>query len=434
MPAFVVVIMCATPAALDEFGGWTALQGHATGFFHTEQIEGQWWLVDPVGNVFFSLGVNAVTFEADVIQGTNRIPYAEACLAKYGSREAWTAAALANLRELGFNTLGSWSGSYTFEQGMPYTIILNIAARAGANWQHGRAADLFSPSLDQAAEKAAAEICAPRRDSQLLIGYFLDNELHWGPDWRAPTTLLEEYLMLPPDAPGRKAALDFLRARHATVEDFSAAWGLSIAEWAALDDVKFAGGNRTPQAWQDSLGFLRLAARRYFEVCNAAIRHHDPNHLILGCREANGFAAEPIAASARGLVDVFSLSYYVPEAYEPPLRKLHEASGAPILISEWAFRARDSGLPNTKGAGPLVDTQADRGDKYREYLTALLRMPFVVGAHWFKYADEPAEGRFDGENSNYGLVNIRDEPYTEFINVVRETNLRAYAIRRGESK
>jgi agarase len=61
-------------------------------------------------------------------------------------------------------------------------------------------------------------------------------------------------------------------------------------------------------------------------------------------------------------------------------------------------------------------------------------MPFVVGAHWFKYADEPAEGRFDGENSNYGLVNIRDEPYTEFINVVRETNLRAYEMRRGESK
>ncbi|MCX7600231.1 MAG: agarase, partial [Armatimonadetes bacterium] len=124
-------------------------------------------------------------------------------------------------------------------------------------------------------------------------------------------------------------------------------------------------------------------------------------------------------------------SYYVPEPYELPLRKLHEASGLPLLISEWAFRARDSGLPNTKGAGPLVDTQAQRAAKYREYLTALLRMPFVVGAHWFKYADQPAEGRFDGENSNYGLVTINDEPYAEFVAVVRETNQRAYRTRVG---
>lgn len=431
MVALVVIAMCSMPAALDEFGGWTGLQGRASGFFHSEEIEGRWWLVDPAGNVFFSLGVNSVTFEPDRIQGTNRVPYAEACQAKYGSREAWADAALAFLRDLGFNTIGSWSGSYVFERGMPYTIILNIAARAGANWQYGRAADFFSPALEQAAEAVAAEVCAPRRDSRLLIGYFLDNELHWGPDWRARTTLLEEYLMLPADAPGHRQAEAFLRDRYATPADLAQAWGLDLRDWTALDTLTFDGSRRTAQAGKDAEDFLRLAARRYFQVCHDAIRRHDPNHLILGCREAIAFSAVPIAQSARGLVDVFSLSYYVPEAYEPPLRRLHEASGLPILVSEWAFRARDSGLPNTKGAGPLVDTQAQRAAKYREYLTALLRMPFVVGAHWFKYTDEPAEGRFDGENSNYGLVTIADEPYAEFVAVVRETNLRAYQIRLG---
>jgi agarase len=61
-----------------------------------------------------------------------------------------------------------------------------------------------------------------------------------------------------------------------------------------------------------------------------------------------------------------------------------------------------------------------------------MKMPFVVGAHWFEYADEPAEGRFDGENSNYGLVNIRDEPYEVFIAAVRETNRKAYSIHAGQ--
>ncbi|MCX7598252.1 MAG: beta-agarase, partial [Armatimonadetes bacterium] len=354
MVVLAVIAMSAIPGALNEFGGWSELRGQATGFFHTEQIQGRWWLVDPAGSVFFSLGVNCVSFEPDRIPATGRVPYAETCEAKYGSREAWADAAVKFLRELGFNTIGSWSGSYVFERGMPYTIILNIAARAGANWQYGRAADFFSPALEEAAEAVAAEVCAPRRDSQLLLGYFLDNELHWGPDWRARTTLLEEYLMLPPDAPGRQRAVAFLRERYAAPDDLAQAWGIDLAGWAELGGLTFDGTRRTTQAGKDAEDFLRLAARRYFQVCHDAIRRHDPNHLVLGCREAIAFAAEPVASSARGLVDVFSLSYYVPEPYELPLRKLHEASGLPLLISEWAFRARDSGLPNTKGAGPLV--------------------------------------------------------------------------------
>jgi hypothetical protein len=30
--------------------------------------------------------------------------------------------------------------------------------------------------------------------------------------------------------------------------------------------------------------------------------------------------------------------------------------------------------------------------------------PYVVGADWFQYYDEPTHGRADGENYNFGLV------------------------------
>jgi hypothetical protein len=39
----------------------------------------------------------------------------------------------------------------------------------------------------------------------------------------------------------------------------------------------------------------------------------------------------------------------------------------------------------------------------------------VVGAHWFQYYDEPKNGRGDGENYNFGLVDTSNRPYTELL-------------------
>jgi hypothetical protein len=41
----------------------------------------------------------------------------------------------------------------------------------------------------------------------------------------------------------------------------------------------------------------------------------------------------------------------------------------------------------------------------------LLKIPYVIGADWFQYSDEPTHGRHDGENFNFGLVDIHDRPY-----------------------
>jgi hypothetical protein len=41
----------------------------------------------------------------------------------------------------------------------------------------------------------------------------------------------------------------------------------------------------------------------------------------------------------------------------------------------------------------------------------LLKTPYVIGADWFQYYDEPTHGRYDGENFNFGLVDIHDRPY-----------------------
>src|SRR5258708_10500652 len=46
----------------DEYGGWASgPQLEATGYFHTIQRDGKWWLVTPSGHLFFSPGFNAIT-------------------------------------------------------------------------------------------------------------------------------------------------------------------------------------------------------------------------------------------------------------------------------------------------------------------------------------------------------------------------------------
>ena len=42
--------------------------------------------------------------------------------------------------------------------------------------------------------------------------------------------------------------------------------------------------------------------------------------------------------------------------------------------------------------------------------------------HWFQHHDEPTNGRFDGEDSNYGLVDQRDRPYEEVTGAFAKLN------------
>jgi hypothetical protein len=97
------------------------------------------------------------------------------------------------------------------------------------------------------------------------------------------------------------------------------------------------------------------------------------------------------------------------------LDTLHALTGKPILISEFYLAATDnrSGNKNSQGAYPVVATQRQRAEAARSTLLALTRLPYVLGADWFQFTDEPIHGRDDGENFNFGLVDIHDRPYEE---------------------
>ncbi|MEM2945787.1 MAG: beta-galactosidase [Thermoproteota archaeon] len=409
----------------DAYGGTLRVKGNASGFFHVEKINGVWWFIDPEGNCFISKGVNHVSFDADYSPSLGYSPYNKAVLKKYGGFEPWAKATVERLRSYGFNTIGAWSSRELYNFKIPYTVILDIAASAGSEWLSGSVVDYFSEKFEKVAEEVAEKMCAPRKDDPYLLGYFTDNELRWGPDWRSSKHLFDDYLALEKDAPGKRMLVQYLREKYGSIGVLNAKWGTGFSSFE--DILNIYGPPAGASLDSDRLGFLELVSKRYFKVCHDAIRKHDPNHLILGCR----FAFRPpdeVLKGCVGHVDVVSVNNY---GWEPPLedlRAINRLTGLPVMITEFSFKARDSGLPNTRGAGTPLATQGDRAERFENYVVKILSEPYVVGYHWFQYSDQPAQGRFDGENSNFGLVNIEDEPWVILVTRVTSVNLRAELI------
>ena len=367
-----------------------------------------------------SAGVDHVSFRGDRIWHTQRRPYMESAQARYGGYAAWKQATLKRLRAWGFNTIGAWSDRrLEAPPTLPYTIVLDIAARAGASWLHGRPADFYSPHFAAVARRMARQLCSPHAGDRNLVGYYSDNELRWGADWRGQQTLLEMYLRLPASAPGRKAAIADLRREYfGRIASLNHAWGTHNSGFRQLTQM-----GKTSAYRSDARHFLRQAAGRYFKICAAAIHAADPNHLYLGSRIAWPWA--PAVLAAAHWADVVSVNIYARDP-RPVAARAYRLSHRPVLITEFAFRARNAVTPNLRGAGPKVANQAARGAAYAKYVTRLESLPEAVGYHWFEWSDEPRQGRgHDGEDSNYGLVRINDHRYRQFATAVKRANREA---------
>ena len=428
-----------------------------TGYFRAVERDGIFWFIDPDGGRFLSKGVNSVRFDQDRIRNGARIPYAEACQRKYGGKQAWREVAAARLANWGFNTLGAWSDNSVAKAGpTPLAVTLNLDLGMSFAWDKNDATrgkpgqdfpDVFDPDFDCHVRRRARDSCANLRGNQNLLGWFIDNELRWGPDWRGLDELLTLFLALRPATPGRTAALVWLRQRYPGFTAFNSTWRTPAQSWDTLNALPHIDSpyprnpiyqrnareedtancvNQARAAFiADCDAFAALVAERYFKLTCAAIRAADPHHLVLGCRFAYVPSPGVIKAAARH-TDVISLNCYDIDA--SPVIDAYAATGKPCLIGEFSFRSVDSGLPNTNGAGPLFVTQAERAAAFRHYVTAALQRPALVGYHWFEHADQPAEGRFDGENSNFGTVKIDDLVYEDLVRAMTSTNAEAEAL------
>ena len=74
----------------------------------------------------------------------------------------------------------------------------------------------------------------------------------------------------------------------------------------------------------------------------------------------------------------------------------------------------------------LVKTQRDRANGFTRYVNDLVMLPFIVGYHWFQFYDDSPGGRsFDGQDSNFSILDIDGRPYEVLTEAMRKTNAAA---------
>ena len=430
---------CEAPGGVEGFDAWGGdlrVTEEATGFFGTVKLCGRWWLLTPEGHPFWSLGVNSITPEGDYEASTGTYPYGDAVDALYADDTEWATAELARLQGWGFNTAGAWSREEVLSAAMPVAPVLYLS---GSDWLSGEVDDWFDPAWEEGALTAATEQIAGKEEDPQVLGWFLDNEIRWGPDWRGIATLLQLYLAKAADAPGKAVAVDLVLAQTGGVEAANALLGTSFADRAAMLDATegwdaLASGKSDAEAALTT-AFLEQAAEQYFSLATAAVRQVDPNHLLLGNREVATLTRVEVWRAAARHLDVLSINHYtlapgigeaamiVSGGLDPAdfFALLHAEADLPVLVGEFGFRAADSGLPNDwPPIYPVYDTQTERTEAAMAWLDGAWAAPWVVGAHWFKWQDQPPGGRFDGEDNNWGLVDLTDQPWPEVTGAFAE--------------
>jgi hypothetical protein len=195
----------------------------------------------------------------------------------------------------------------------------------------------------------------------------------------------------------------------------------------------------------DRRAFDAHVAERFHRVTHDALRAPAPDLLILGSRLLILSTRPEVVAAIAPWVDVITVNYYeidpailalaptYPADYGIPFARMfddldvmHRLAGKPLLIGEFSYRAADSGLPNTLPPFfPTLATQTERAHALGTYLRRVLARPYLLGAHWFQYMDQPATGRFDGENQNFGLVTITDDLWPEVTDRLRAVSATA---------
>jgi len=391
----------------------TAAEGISTnpGFSIKRQGETA-WLVRPNGEQFFSLGICCVS------QGASRKDFnsanpAYAAWRHYADSNLWAQVTLKRLKAWGFTTVGGWSDFQALrphaDHDMAFAPVLHIGSTAGAPWW-----DMWDPKITDRMDSVAREQILALRDDPRLIGYYSDNEMGW---WNA--ILFKMTLEQAPTSGQRQRLIELLRQTYQNdwselLHDFEPAPGVENWDALAQHGVLFLrpGGNGI----RVERRFLELLAERYYSLIHDIIRKYDQRALILGDRYQSFYYPEVVRASAR-YVDAVSSNLNASWSDGTFARfyvdNLHRLTGKPVLIGEFYMCAQDnrSGNKNDRGVFPVVATQKERAAGFRNTLHTLLRIPCVIGADWFQYHDEPTHGRYDGENFNFGLVDIHDRPY-----------------------
>jgi hypothetical protein len=373
------------PGALDIYGGTPSLRFKATGFFRLEKAK-RWWLVTPEGNAFLSFGMNHVN-PGLINQSYN----ADYWLKKFGAatfgdtafRTGLRAFVSGNVKDFGFNTLGVHTN---YDWLHPELRIPWIKSIPFVNTHHYKVSveadflDVFSPEFESHCDTLAKKQAAPLKEDAFLLGYAMTDcpiftEVDaaarsaniYGAKREALPTWPRVLRNLPAQSPGKQAYLAAMRERYnGSIGTLNTTYGTSFAGWKDLEKAtnwRPHFDSRNGKELQDNRAFLEKVVDRYYSVMTAAVKRHDPHHLIFGDKlNANTDTAESLTHITSKHTDlVFYQQYGRWAEQRNVLTRLAEASGKPLFNGDCGFSTPHENMPNPYGPHPM--NQEHRADE-----------------------------------------------------------------------
>ena len=375
-----------TPDVRNSYGGFAGEKVAKAGYFRVIEKRGKWWLVDPEGCLFLSVGMNSV--EPERVKSNNET--------------AWTKETYKLLTDAGFNTIGRWSKPRLFNahnqkipwcstQGFMRSYAKVRPKNRGKGGYPNETIPVFDPEWPEFCEKFAEKNMKATVKDPYLLGHFSDNELPFRPN------ALSLYLSLPESDASHQGAVAWMKENNITK--------------GKVDKPK------------TQAAFLEHVSRLYFETVSRAIKNVDPNHLYIGSRFHGKAISEPVIRGA-AVCDVISINYYhhwVPDKKQT--QDWDKWCKRPFIVGEFYAMKVTSKRTKADGAGFRVLSHKDAGEFYHTFTRPLLKEnPNCVGWHWFKYADT---------NDQYqkGIVSHEGKPHTELIEAMRVLNTQVYSLR-----
>jgi len=376
------------PGAPDrnKYGGWTGgPKFKATGHFYTKQVNGRWWFVDPEGCLYWAFGPAFIRPSSLAVTGgyeylfETLAPdgdyYKANIIRKYGKnwKGAYSDIVHRRLKSWGMNTMGNASDQELCLMGRtPYATGITTL-RYSARYGLGELDAAWLSKLDESTARTSEKMA----DDPYCIGFFIDNEIHDGPEYSrweyyysACREVMKKY------APNKL----YLGSRQ---------------DW-----------HRYPRG--------AIPVRVDPEV---APDDHDYSKMY------NGY--ESVLRAYAKYADVLAFNQYRYTLYN---LRMPDYANKPILIGETTVGALDRGMlhPSLRP----TQNQDERAFACGHILESALDNPWIAGVHWFMYIDWVCTGcAFNGENMQMGIVDICDTPYPELLESLKKIGYSMYSRR-----
>lgn len=426
-------------AELDTYGGFIDIKGEKTGFFHTEKIDGRWWLVTPEGNAFWGIGMShpvtgwtqgAVTFIYD------------------GNQEAWFRDTIKRMQDLGYNCV--WSGPYCPERArsgfidkrlaekvfkdasIPYGYPVALIKHAVELKPGEKRPDVFSDEYAEFVRGEVEQHVIPNKDDPWIMGYY------WGfgsfdRDW----LWVNDHLVRK-GSPGRERLMSVLEDRYkGDIKVLNKVYGTSFKSFRALKangmieypswvtHVK-SGRAKTPDSqgaqeiFDDAAALLGEIVEKVHALGFNEVRKHDQNHMILGCYVKEATYTKEIWRRIAPYIDVLA-PQHVSEVF--PISPMVEELQMPAIISDQPYGNvyNDHTLVQRGAHGPVPD-HVDRQVLY-DLLTERISVDHdLAGANMCACLFDQSHWEKAYERGQPGFWTIDGIPRSHLIRTVQHSN------------